>query len=331
MRCIQCGKEITQEKAVLCKHCLVKKHSCMIGYKEHTLLICPHCSRYKYNKQWKREKDDAIKEAVLAHCTFARIPEKKNISYIINKKEHNKMWGEATLKTITTLENQNIKEEFVFPIKVIHTLCDSCHVGRTNYFEGILQLRGSNKKVLEDAYNFIQHETTNKNKDGIFINRIEELKNGYDFYYTKQRYLPVIAQHLAEKFGATTAMSPQLFTRRQGKDLYRINAIVRLLDYRVGDIVSYKKKILQVESIGKNTKARDLKTEKLVKIEAKETVLLVPKEEIKCVEVTKHYPQFEVLHPKTFQSVHVENRKIFDEEKAFVVVVDDLVWIVSKK
>jgi NMD protein affecting ribosome stability and mRNA decay len=228
MKCIQCGKQVTQPKTALCNDCFSAEHTCLKGYKEHTLLVCTMCNKHKYKKHWKPKKESAIKESVLHHCSFLHKPTKTKVHVTLGKPQHNKQKGEATLKTETIIDGHNVKEEFVFPIKITHTLCDNCANTKTSYFEGILQLRGTNKEAIKEAHDYILAETKKKNNEGVFVNKIETLKNGFDFYYTRQRYIPVIAKKLQKKFGATFATAAQLFTRRKGKDLYRVNAVVRL-------------------------------------------------------------------------------------------------------
>ncbi len=231
MKCIQCGKEIHEEKAVLCKDCIMKKYSCLKGYEEHTLLICPSCQRYKWNKAWKAKKPvlQAIEEAVLSHCSFTVHPKKQQLHITVEEKRaYQRQKGSAILRTHCLMHNQEIEETFTFPLRLTYTFCDICARAQTNYYEGILQLRGENKTLLEQAHAFLLDETMKQKDKGIFITKIEEQKKGYDYYYTKQRVIPVLMKKLVKKFGATASSHARLFTEKKGEKLYRVTAIVRL-------------------------------------------------------------------------------------------------------
>lgn len=231
MKCIQCGKEIREEKAVLCKDCIAKKWSCLKGYEEHTLLLCPSCQRYKWHKAWKRKKPllQTIEEAVLSHCSFTVHPKKQQLQITLEEKRDNqRQKGEAILRTCCLLHNQDIEETFTFPLRLTYTLCDTCARAQTNYYEGIIQLRGENRAVLEQAHAFLLDETAKQKEKGVFITKIEEQKKGYDYYYTKQRAIPVLMKKLAKKFGATASSHARLVTEKKGEKLYRVTAIVRL-------------------------------------------------------------------------------------------------------
>ncbi len=338
MKCIQCGKTIEQENAVLCMSCFSKKHTCLKSYQEHTLLICESCGSYKYQKEWKhpKPKEKAIQEAVLQHCHFKIQPDAIDFDIKV-KEEHGKVQkGTVALRTETTIDEQKLIEEHEFPIKVKQTICDKCIRAKTEYFEGILQLRGENKEVLQKAHEFILQEMRRANEKGVFVTKIEEVTNGIDYYVTKQQYLPIITNKLVEKFGAMGKTHGELYTknRQTSKDVYRVNASVRLPAYEVNTIVEYEKKYIKLTNIGKQLQGINLKNGKRTTIDEKARMkICATPETFRRVQVTKEYPDVEVLHPETYQSVKVENSEIYGKgekknKEIFVAVIEEKVWIV---
>ncbi len=332
LQCIQCGKEVHQKNAVLCDVCFQKKHTTMKAYKEHTLLICPKCTSYKYQRQWKPAKPDALKESVLAHCDFLIQPDAIDLEFLNMITEGIVETGVAVLRTETTVDGQQLFEEFEFPVRIKKVLCDKCGKLKTEYYEGILQLRGENKKILEKADTYVLNNAQLAEKKNVFITKREEVKNGIDYYYTKQQYLPVIMNKLAEVFGATAKTHAELFSksRQTSKDIYRVNASVRLPNYSVGSVVTSQGKVLQIVKMGKQITALDLKTHKNVSIDAKKISTIVLPEDFKKVQVVKKYPHLEVLHPETYQSIAVENSFETDAKDVLIVIIDGKVWVVYK-
>ncbi len=336
MKCIQCGKAIEQENAVLCNACFSKKHTCLKSYDEHTLMICESCGSYKYQKEWKHPKpeEEAIKEAVLQHCNFVIQPDA--VDFDINvKEEHGKVqMGTVALRTEATIDEQKLIEEHELQIKIKHIICDKCTRARTEYFEGILQLRGENKEVLKKAHEFILQEVHRANEKGVFVTKMEEVTNGIDYYVTKQQYLPIITNKLVEKFGAVGKTHGELYTknRQTSKDVYRVNASVRLPSYEVNTIVEYEKKYLKLTNIGKQLQGINLKNGKRTTIDEKTHMkILATPETFRRVQVTKEYLDVEVLHPETYQSTKVENPEIYqkgEKKEVLVAIISEKVWIV---
>ncbi len=336
MNCIQCGKTVEQENTVLCNSCFSKKHTSLKSYQEHTLLICENCGSYKYQKEWKhpKPKEEAIQEAVLQHCNFKIQPDAIDFDIKL-KDEHGKVqMGTVALRTETTIDEQKLIEEHEFPVKVKWIMCDKCTRAKTEYFEGILQLRGENKQVLEKAHEFVLQEITRANEKGVFVTKMEEVTNGIDYYVTKQQYLPIITNKLVEKFGATGKTHGELYTknRQTSKDVYRVNASVRLPSYEINTIVEYEKKCTKLTSIGKQLQGINLKNGKRVTIdEKKHMIILATPETFKRVQVTKEYPDVEILHPETYQSTKVENPEIYqkgENKEVLVAIIDEKVWII---
>ena len=337
MKCIQCGKEVEQEQAVLCNDCFGKKHTCIKHFSPHTLLICPTCHSFLYQKEWKhhKPKEDAIREAVLHYCDFHFQPDAIDMDIALHEEHGAVQMGTVTLRTETVLDGQKLTEEFQFPLKVKSSRCNTCSRVKTQYFEGVLQLRGGNKPTLAAAHEFILIEAEHMKEKGVFITKIDEVINGIDYYYTKQQYLPILMNKLVAKFGAVGKTHGELFSknRQTSKDIYRVNASVRLPDYGIGTVIEYKKKIFQLVGVGKYLTALDLKTGKRMNITDKENIeIKAHPDDFKTVQVTKHYPHLEILHPETFQSVRVENPSSLeilpDVKELPILIIHEKIWIV---
>ena len=342
MKCIQCSKELKKEGMVLCDECFRKKHTCFKSYSEHTLLICEHCGSYKYQNQWKLKKGkdkeeaklQAIREGTLHYCQFIFQPEAVDLEIHLLE-EHGKVQkGTALLRTESKIDKQKLVEEFTLPLKVKWSSCDQCGKIKTEYFEGILQLRGAKKEVLQKAHDFVLADIEVAGNKGIFITKWDEVVGGVDYYYTRQQYLPIIMNKLAHKFGAVGKTHPELFSknRQTSKDVYRVNASVRLPEYELGTVIRYHKKIYQIFKIAKQVTGLDLNTQKRMTIDEINDieVLVEPSAFIKA-QVTKWYPYIEILHPETFQSVAVENSIPLSKEikEVLVAIVEERVWIVN--
>ena len=134
-------------------------------------------------------------------------------------------------------------------------------LSRSDYFQGILQLRNINEEILSFVYNQI------KKRGDVAVTRTVKYSNGIDLYITSQRFIRILGKKLKDSFGGELKMSSKLHTRnKQGKDLYRVNAFFKPSKYRKGDLVSVRGDKVRLISIGKKIFARNLKTGKKVTI-----------------------------------------------------------------
>ena len=136
---------------------------------------------------------------------------------------------------------------------------------RSDYFQGILQLRDINEEILSFVHNQIK-----KRGDVAITKRIKQ-PNGLDLYITSQKFIRILGKKLKESFGGELKVSAKLHTtNRQGKELYRVNVLFRLSKYKKGDIVSVRGDELRLISIGKKIFAKNIKTGKKVTVRNKE-------------------------------------------------------------
>ena len=126
---------------------------------------------------------------------------------------------------------------------------------RPDYYQGILQLRDINEEIISFVRNQI------KKREDVAITKTVKLDNGVDLYITSQKFITMLGKKLKDSFGGELKISSKLHTKsRQGKNLYRVNALFRLSKYRKGDVVEVRGDKVRLINIGKKIFARDLKT-----------------------------------------------------------------------
>ena len=136
---------------------------------------------------------------------------------------------------------------------------------RPNYFQGILQLRDINNEILDFVLNQI------KKRRNVAVTKTVKFPNGFDLYITSQKFITILGKKLKERFGGELKISSKLHTRnKQGRDLYRVNALFRLSKYKKGEIVTVRGDKVRLINIGKKIFARNLKTGRRVTIRSKD-------------------------------------------------------------
>ncbi|MBI2647603.1 hypothetical protein HYW99_03940 [Candidatus Woesearchaeota archaeon] len=136
---------------------------------------------------------------------------------------------------------------------------------RTDYYEGILQLRNVNADILDFLYNKI------KARKDIAIIKEVKFCNGLDLYITSQKYTRTLGKLLKESFGGELKVSSKLHTRsKEGKRLYRINVLFRAVRFKVGDIISVRGNKLRVTRISEKIFAKDINTGRKIALKYEE-------------------------------------------------------------
>jgi len=128
-----------------------------------------------------------------------------------------------------------------------------------DYFEGVLQLRNPTKKVIE----FVLKEVV---KAKVTIAKQKKVNGGIDYYMSSQKFLTKLGKMLSNKFSGDVKINRKLFTRKRltSKNVYRVNVLFRVPNFKRGDVLIVDGKEVKVFSLGKNVVLKDLKSGKKI-------------------------------------------------------------------
>lgn len=315
--CPKCGKKGIQ--GVLCSECSIGQN--FLEFREIRIKLCGDCKQYFFKGKW------------LGYTTI-----KNAIQKIVEKSMKARISADITPMLPEMVQNEGMnydfeieikispKEKYYLPAKIEFVRCPRCSKSGTTYYEGILQLRNPNKEVVD----FIRKEIAGERERGVHITHEEDVAygKGIDFYITSQRYLQTLGLKLQKRFGGILKVNPRIFSRdrQTSRDVYRVNVLFELLDFKVGDVVLSENKIIKISEIRKNAVGYDLKTGKKTNFEYKNRDYKVL--DRKKSAVVKRYPHTEVLEPETYQNIKVGNEKNVKEgEDVEIVVVNGIAYV----
>ncbi|MBW3015397.1 hypothetical protein KY330_03180 [Candidatus Woesearchaeota archaeon] len=338
VKCPKCGKYEIMDR--LCERCFVEQNPIVKGFKSMELEVCAICDSFRLLGRWKSFEDFSVaveefvksrtefsKEAVIEmfKTKFSLPPYKRNVGVLVK--------AEIDLKVIGRVhENQkkSVSEDYLVPLTVKFVKCSKCSKLGTQYFEGILQVRNVNVKVLD----FIDRELSKQKSKGIIATQVKKVRNGFDYYLTSQTYTSTLGNLVFKRFGGDINSTAKLFTKDKltSKNVYRVYFLVRLPDFGAKDIIRVKDKLIVVESVkGRNVYGKFLISGKQTIIDYKKKgyEIVARGEEIKKAIVSKVKPEIEVIHPETYQSVEVRNKRDVKLGKNVdVVVINSKVYLI---
>lgn len=200
--CPKCGK--TSDKAEFiesfCISCYPDKIK-VPGKMEYE--ICTRCERIRMGGVWVAFKQEKLNNEILSKC-------KGNF-------ESAQYDFKLQLAKFTLAGGKVIEREILSDLK--KTICRECSHMSGGYYEGIIQLRGRQKKAEEYA-EIIMAKLEGKT----FIAKAEEKDGGLDIYVGSSK----VVLRIVVDLGLDTLITKKLIGRDQGKRLYRTTFRVRL-------------------------------------------------------------------------------------------------------
>ncbi|NIO44314.1 MAG: hypothetical protein GTN36_02060 [Candidatus Aenigmarchaeota archaeon] len=209
--CFLCGKKTEKLIKGYCEECYNKKFQLIEVPKEIFVTTCSKCNKIKEGNKWKdMEIDEFLRNKIKIFG--------KNVKIRFEINDIVKIYAKGFLE-----ESKKLKEEFhEVKLKIKKEVCSGCSRKFTDYYETLIQIRGS---LTNDDIDSIDDIVLIKK--GFY--RIKEVKGGYDFFISSKSLGEKITEILRKKYKAEIKKSYKLVRRKQGKNIYRNIISIRIL------------------------------------------------------------------------------------------------------
>ena len=187
------------------------------------------------------------------------------------------------------------------------------------YFEAIIQLRGSDDEIFSEVVKDIE-------KEKAIISKVKEIKQGVDLYISSKKAVIKVGKKLKKKFGGVIKISNKVHSRDRDtqKDIKRLTLCFIPPKFKRGEVVKSDNRILIVSGFDKGIiTGKDLIGTKKFKVASNAKRLPIREANISMVE-----PVVEIIHPDTFQSVKPENNFKLSGEIVSVVIDGHKIWVI---
>ena len=162
--------------------------------------FCPRCERIYIQGAWQQFNSRKVRDYIKRKCKG----EFEDMDYDLDKQI-------AIFKINVKGKEYQIRKKLSYEME--KNLCDDCNRSSGGYFEGILQIRGTNHDKCSkyaDSMNKILGKKT-------FVSKIDEKKEGIDLYVGSSKAV----MNLLKEGGLKPLITRKLFGRKEGKRIYR--------------------------------------------------------------------------------------------------------------
>ena len=264
--CPRCGKPTEEGLCPQCRAADVRLLTCRPRV---MAVYCPVCESQKRGKTWsdlKVPREDLIAELAVSAVDIHE--DAKEIRVTVRSEETGLSRTNCTIEVEATLYSVPVRETCETQILWQKESCDRCSRISGGYYEGIVQVRATNRKInayeREIATKIAEQieETLQESGDRFsFISELEESKDGVDVTVGSQHLGQELARGITGALGGRYTTHPKLVGEKDGKALYRVTYSIRLPFYQKGDVVVSHGGYFEVRDIdGRRLRAFDLAT-----------------------------------------------------------------------
>ena len=264
--CPRCGQP-TEEG--LCPRCRVADTRVLTCENYVTAVYCPVCDSQKRGKTWsdlRTAREDLITEMAVSAVSIHE--DVKNPRVTVRSEEIASNRTACTVDVEGTLYSIPVHETCQVEIRWQKEACDRCSRISGGYYEGIVQVRATNRKInayeREVATSIAEQTEDSLQESGdrlSFISELKESRDGVDITVGSQHLGQVLTRAITGALGGKYTTHPKLMGEKEGKALYRITYSIRLPYYQRGDVVVSRGNYFEVRDVdGQRLRVFDLQT-----------------------------------------------------------------------
>lgn len=345
MQCPLCGRDVPDLAGGICDACASERKPLLTCPDVVDVTRCAHCGRLLKGGTWASapaEVDPLVRDAVRAEIDLD--PELSHIELEQDLHWQDERNAMAHLRLRASFRGHAVERSASFKVRLKRSACPDCSREFGGYFEAILQVRGSDERVLRaetDRVLRFLHEHIDRHRDaqktGAWISKSEPVRGGgVDLYLGSLDVARQAAHALADRYGAEYAESGKLVGRRDGRDLVRFTLLVRLPAYLPGDFIQADGRVYKVLR-------RERRRLTLWDLDRREQVTREPRrlhdvrvigrasDESEAVVVSFHPGRLQVLDPATLRTVDLDAQEDYrGQETVHVFRHEDRLYVLPK-
>jgi nonsense-mediated mRNA decay protein 3 len=354
--CVECGKDVETDDELrggICVDCFLERNPAIQVPNVVDLVRCPTCGSSQGRGGWSSpseaegDADEVLQQDVgdAAEAAVGVVDGGmvRSMDMIIRREAKSAFF--VTIEAEVGLMDQVVTAGGSTRVRVRGELCPVCSRRAGQYYEALIQMRGTGKRPATDSelergrrYVLSEIDRLAAGSRDVYLVKEERMHGGMDFYISTQPAAAQISRGLAGIFSATVSSSTKLTGRKDGKDVVRVTHAVRLPELRRGDYVLLKGTLYRVLSASVKDATVDVaagegKRRHLARGDRQDLELVGdtdhPEE---AVLVSSTGAEVQVLDPLSMRTVDLPLPKGYDlegRETVRVVRADDQLYLVD--
>ncbi len=339
--CPKCGEP---SPLGLCDRCRLEMATLLECPDHVEVTLCPVCGSYLVRGRWQEAQvsvEDLISNAVAEEIGIHQNLSDPQVDLSVHKK--NATQFQVAVHLTGTFGELPAEEECIVAATVRRATCERCSRMAGNYYEAIVQVRGSAgapaSEELAESRKIANAQTESCFGRGdrlSFIQETKDVKGGIDLVLGSTQQGRSIARAIQERFGGSVQESYKLVGMRDGKNVYRTSILVRLPRLKSGDLIRAKGSYLEVRGFeGKRTRCtflRDGASVYLSEEDAEDALVVGNRSSAeRGVVVAGDRDVLEVLDPESYRTVSASRPSILEanpgDEVEFLRFRGDLILL----
>lgn len=255
--CVVCGTEEGPFEGPLCVRCWGQQAPLLELPGRISRVFCPMCGARQVGRHWERvTPPGTLTGGDLARELRLR-PGINLVDVRWTQETEDPLLRRLTATATLELKGTRWEAECSTEVHVVYHVCPECSRRQGHFYTAQLQLRGSEEGSLRSgaalrAWAHLQWENHLRGASESVRRAVsfeQELKEGWDIFFSSTPEARSAARGFRERFGAGYLESASLYSRKGGEDIYRVTFLLRLPPAGPGDYVEREERLYRIRHV----------------------------------------------------------------------------------
>ena len=231
----------------LCLECYLDEFELIDAPEELQITVCPRCGAVERGNRWVDVGADDYVDVAIEEVTEALSVhvEATDVEWLVDPERVDETTIRMHALFSGVVRGTPIEESVVVPVRIAKMTCDRCGRIAGGYYEGVIQLRATDRTPTADeerrAIEIVESYVADREATGdrnAFVSEISETPDGPDIKISTNQLAQGAASRITTQLGGSVENFPTLVTEDgDGNELYRVTFRVRLPKYTGGDVI----------------------------------------------------------------------------------------------
>ncbi len=253
--CPKCGGKT--ENDGLCNKCMRTSVEWLVCEPRVPIVVCPTCGSIRKGSIWTDvpyERQKLSEELAFGAVSVHR--DVQDVELAISTRDPNPNRTQCTIYVKGILYGEPVFKTCESLIVWMKENCDRCSRLSGGYYATTIQVRATGRKPdpfeREQAVkiaNEIEESVQQAGDRLSFITRVDDIRDGVDIIVSSHSIGDTISKQIVAEMGGKITRHPKLIGEQDGKKVYRITTLLRLPEFRKGDVILFNKRYYEVKGI----------------------------------------------------------------------------------
>jgi nonsense-mediated mRNA decay protein 3 len=256
--CVRCGSTDRPMVGALCVRCWIEAHPPLRLPGRVSLVVCPMCGARQVGDHWEPGPPPGVLRAEDLRRALEVDPKVTLRSLSWEESGDNPQLRPVRARARLELKGEEWDAECATEVHLTYHVCPECSRKQGRFYTARLQLRGDAsgglrqgrelREWLKRLWVRLERDLPAPVKRALSFE--EELKEGWDIYFTGSTEARSAARALRDRYRARYQETASLYSRKGGQDIYRVTFLLRLPRALPGDHLELEGRLYRLVRYG---------------------------------------------------------------------------------